>query len=1308
MSTVILQSAGAFIGSIFGPVGSAIGSALGAMAGYAIDSSLIQSTQRIEGPRLGGMRPFTAEEGAPLARLYGTARLSGDVIWATRFEEESHSERQGGKSNRGPKLTTYSYFANVAFALCEGEIGAVRRVWADGRELDLEEVTLRVYRGGEDQPVDPLIAAKQGEDNAPAYRGVAYAVFERFALADYGNRIPQFQFEVIRPVGRLNLQIRSVALLPGSTEYGLLPRPVTRWAGPGVTEAVNRNMLHGPCDLVASLDELQALCPNLEEVSVIVSWFGDDLRAGQCRLRPKVADDNPSGWSEAWWVSGVSRQAAVRVTTTDGAASYGGTPSDRSVVECIAEIRSRGLKVALYPFVMMDIAPDNALPSPYGEASQPAFPWRGRITCHPAPGRAGTADKTATAREQVAAFCGDAVPADFPPASVPSASGSLPGFTGSADDWGYRRLVLHYAHLAALAGGVDAFLVGSELRGLTTLRDEEGRFPFVEALCRLAGEVREILGPVVDVTYGADWSEYFGYQPADGSGDALFHLDALWAHPAITSLGIDNYMPLSDWRDGDYAGGNPDGFRGPCDSDGLRGQIAAGEGFDWYYPDAAARQARQRSPIADGAYGKPWVFRCKDVRSWWENEHFDRVGGVEASGPTAWRPRSKPIRFTELGCPAVDKGPNQPNVFPDAKSSEDALPYFSSGGRSDMAQLRFLEAHFDHWDPESPHFEPQANPVSPVYGGRMVDPAHICVWAWDARPFPAFPAMTATWRDGDNWHRGHWLNGRLSSAPVGSLFTTILADHGLAGHDATQDGGSVAGYVVDRPSTARAALEPLVDLCGIAVRDDSGVLELRDDLAPGAPAIALTDLAVGENGGVAERTRMPDRDMPREVELAFADPFRDYQSSVARVAQPGEEGSGGKTFAFPGCIEVGAAEALLADWVQRQRAGRETVSFAVPGTQIEVAPGALVSLPGDEVGRDYLVTEVEIGSIRRVNARRVARTVPTPWRSGRMAAARAQSALVGAPHVLLLDLPTMPGGQLAHEQFRVAAFSRPWRSQLVYCAPEEAGYAHVATVPLPATVGEVVVAAGGTFEGRYDRAGRIRVTLYGGSLSSVSTAALLNGANTAAMRADGGSWEIFQFGTAEEVEPSTWELGLLLRGQLGTGDAALAGASQGAPFVLVNDTVVRAGLAPEQAGLPLNWLVGPAGRDFGGPSFVGLTMAGGLRAQLPLAPVHLRCAAMPGGDVVLSWTRRGRIDADSWLGEDIPLGEESERYRIEIAPEDGPAMRTVETGAPHWTYTAALSGADFPARPATIAVTVRQISPRAGGGLPARRRFTLA
>ena len=41
--------------------------------------------------------------------------------------------------------------------------------------------------------------------------------------------------------------------------------------------------------------------------------------------------------------------------------------------------------MVLYPFVMMDMPAGNALPDPTAAAGQPAYPWRGRITCHPAP-----------------------------------------------------------------------------------------------------------------------------------------------------------------------------------------------------------------------------------------------------------------------------------------------------------------------------------------------------------------------------------------------------------------------------------------------------------------------------------------------------------------------------------------------------------------------------------------------------------------------------------------------------------------------------------------------------------------------------------------------------------------------------------------------------------------------------------------------------------------------------------------------------------------------------------------------------------
>ncbi len=199
----------------------------------------------------------------------------------------------------------------------------------------------------------------------------------------------------------------------------------------------------------------------------------------------------------------------------------------------------------------MDIPEGNARPDPYSSAaSQPAYPWRGRITLSKAPGVAGSPDKTQAAASEVAAFVGTSATSNF------SVLGTSVVYSGP-DEWSFRRMVLHYATLAKAAGGVDAFVIGSELRGLTTIRSAPSTYPFVSALVTLAADVKAILGATTKVTYAADWSEYFGHYPQDGTGDVNFHLDRFGPRHTLmqsgsTSIGLSQIgataMPMPIWR----------------------------------------------------------------------------------------------------------------------------------------------------------------------------------------------------------------------------------------------------------------------------------------------------------------------------------------------------------------------------------------------------------------------------------------------------------------------------------------------------------------------------------------------------------------------------------------------------------------------------------------------------------------------------------------------------------------------------------------------------------------------------------------
>lgn len=196
MATLVLTVVGGIVG---GPVGAAIGAAIG----QQVDAAIFKPKGR-EGPRLADLKVQASTYGQQIPQVFGTMRVAGSVIWATDLIER-RSKRSGGKGR--PSVTEYSYGVSLAVALSSRPIRAIRRIWADGNLLRgasgtwQERCVFRWHGGGEDQPVDPLIAAAVGMGSASAFRGLAYAVFEDLDLTAFGNRIPSLTFEVEADAG---------------------------------------------------------------------------------------------------------------------------------------------------------------------------------------------------------------------------------------------------------------------------------------------------------------------------------------------------------------------------------------------------------------------------------------------------------------------------------------------------------------------------------------------------------------------------------------------------------------------------------------------------------------------------------------------------------------------------------------------------------------------------------------------------------------------------------------------------------------------------------------------------------------------------------------------------------------------------------------------------------------------------------------------------------------------------------------------------------------------------------------------------
>ncbi len=1208
MAQIALSQAGTALGAALLPnglnflglslSGVALGGALGGIAGAAADSRLFGRSA--EGPRVDGLHVMESREGAGIPLVYGRFRVGGQVIWAARFTERREETRAG---KGGPSLSNFSYSVSFAVALGLGEVTRINRVWANGEPLALGEVAHRLYPGGEDQAPDPLIEAVEGAGCAPAYRGTAYVVFEDLPLDRFGNRLPQLSFEIVREPPRaaegdsLKTLVSGVNLIPASGEFVYGTDVVRTRRFPGIETPQNMNNGDGRADMLVSLDQLERDLPSVSDIALTIGWFGTDLRAGACAIRPGVELAEKNTTPYAWSAGGVSRSEAHLISGAEGGApNYGGTPADRSIVQAIRELNGRGLAVTVSPFLFMDIPAGNGLPDPHGGAEQAAFPWRGRIVTD-AP------DKTAAARVEVDAFLGGVQTGDF------EIDGDDVRYLGDADDRGFRRFILHQAFLAKAAGGVEAFLLGSEMVGLSRIRDDAGAFPFVDGLRALASDVKAILGPATKVSYAADWTEYGAYAPGDGSGDVLFPLDPLWADGNVDFVGVDWYPPAGDWRGGTGHLDAQAGFAGPDETAYIAANLAGGEAYDWFYANQADRDAQIRTPITDTAHGEDWVFRQKDLENWWSNAHHPRPGGVRAGASTDWVPASKPVRLSEIGFPAVDKGTNSPNLFYDPKSAESALPPYSNGARDDVLQRRALESALTFWR-DRPFVEA------------------ALVWAWDARPWPDFPSRSEVWSDGPNWAFGHWLNGRAGLVEASDAIVDLGRRGGVEISARVVD-GLVDGYAVTGVATLRAALEPLKTVHGFVAVERGDELVLRASGAEIAASIGRNDL-IGD-GAAGTRTLLDKA--PGALRLQFLDGANNHQPAIVEARIAGADPRLVADVSLPVALSAGQAEAIAARLLD-EAAQAERLECGLTHAGLAIEPGDMVDVE-NRSGR-WIVSDIVDGEARALSLR------PAPGadvdRALEAPPAAAQAALFAEPEFVIIDAPALAGAETDARPV-VAATAKPWAGDArVLAGPSVDAMTERATLDGPAALGRLAADLPPGPVGRWDENAALLVETPSASFVSAPPGAVFAGANGVFVDTLDG-WELLQFQTAEIVGPELVRLRRLLRGQRGT---SASGAPRGAVCVLADANLRRVDLAPEDFGVERVFRIA----DRGGFSPVRPHVVNDF-AALPWRPAHLR-AAWTGEGLQITWTARRPEYSDNW---EFPERDNSGTFRLSLLAE---------------------------------------------------------
>lgn len=784
----------------------------------------------------------------------------------------------------------------------------------------------------------------------------------------------------------------------------------------------------------------------------------------------------------------------------------------------------------------------------------------------------------------------------------------------------------------------------------------------------------------------------------------IFNLDPLWTSSNIDFIGIDNYLPISDWRE---VGSNLDGSGVGApetiyDRDYLQANIEGGEYFDWHYASDADRASQTRTPISDGAYSKPWVFRNKDIRSWWSNAHKSRPAGVENASATAWTAGAKPIWFTEFGCPAVDKGTNEPNVFVDPKSSESFLPYFSTGGRDDAIQRAYFEATLSYWRDNAPT----------IGSIKMVEPKNMFAWCWDARPFPDFPAQGNTWRDGYNYELGHWLTGRLMEVPLQWIIAELCDSVGVSDLDTARLLGPdslVLGAAADGVVAPRDIIEGLENAFQFGAHESGGKIVFASRVAARTVAIDADALVMENETDVGYTlTRAQETDLPGAMQLSFVDAYADYATGT--VSERKDIGSSNNVaqISTAAVLEPPRARSIAGSLLQQQWAGRETATIKLPPSKAAIDPSDVLTIAPDGVAMTMRVETIDISTFRSLALKgfdpSLAKVFPAVGEAGRNKAARTTS---GPPIVEILDIPMESGEDSSPYAPRVAAFGAPWTGVSVYRSSGGSNTL-IASVSAPTPIGELAAPLYSGPRSVWDMGNALYVQFYGATtLLSASDTDVFAGANAVAVKnASNGEWEVIQFATATLVAANKYKLSKLLRGQLGTESGMADPIASAARVVLLDrSSLAYLSMTADQIGQSMTLKIGPAIYDPGDASYYdyNVTPRGvGLR---PWSPSQLRATWQASGDILLTWLRRTRFGGDAWEPPDVPLNEDSEAYELEILNAAGTStIRTITgLGAPAYLYPATMQTTDFGAPLTSIKFRVYQMSGQIGRGTAATK-----
>ncbi len=484
---------------------------------------------------------------------------------------------------------------------------------------------------------------------------------------------------------------------------------------------------------------------------------------------------------------------------------------------------------------------------------------------------------------------------------------------------------------------------------------------------------------------------------------------------------------------------------------------------------------------------------------------------------------------------------------------------------------------------------------------------------------------------------------------------------------------TVAGFAAGGEDRL-AALRPLVDAVPLSFSaDPENYDRIEAEVRPNADAATAmtidTDFvrAVGQQAiDSPELHSASPSAVPKQMSVRYYDPARDYQSGIQSAFRPGT-GRAAITRDFPAALSADDARALALTGLWSVYGERTTLQVSVPLGSQRYRPAMLARF--DIFGGLWRVRGCQTGSgIAQLSLARASAAksmIRVESEQGRniadpdLPAGPTRLVLVDLPFAL--EAPTTPSPLM--RLYAAAAGAEGWRNaQLFGSGAGDAPGEYIGQIAAPTIMGTVSGTLGSASPALIDRFNHVDIELQhaGMALHLADDSQLLAGRNLAVI-----GQEIIQFSAASPLEDGRYRLSKLLRGLGGT-EIEISRHRAAEDFVLLDaGSMLEIGLSLYTPFSPAR--VFALGRDDSMPVPAEITAPG--RALLPWSPVHGSWRFRDDGDLEIGWTRRSRAGTVWQDNVEVPLAEESEKYRIALSASGAPETAIVaETSVPNFIF----------------------------------------